>query len=113
LPAAAGAFAPHEQAPHQASQQRADGGLKVSVRETAADELAATVSAPGQAMDGKQVWGELVGDKGTLSGEVTLRSQGPAGCGGRVTWPIRDALKTLGTDCGTLALPEDGWQVQR
>jgi hypothetical protein len=113
LPAAAGAFAPEEQAPHLASQQREDGGLKVSVRDTTAGELAATVTAPGQAMNGKKVWVELVGDKGTLSGELTLSSQGGAGCGGRATWPMNDALTKLGADYFALAVPEDGWQIQR
>jgi hypothetical protein len=107
LPAAAGGFASREQIPYMVSQQREDGGLKVSVRETASGELAATVSAPGQAMDGKKVWLELVGDQGTLSGKLTLRSQGSAGCGGRATWPIEEALTKLGTDYFALALPEE------
>ncbi len=110
LPAEPGTFAPEEQAPYLVSQQRENGGLKVSVRDTTAGELAAMVSAVGQTMDGKKVWVELVGDKETLSAEVTLHSQGSAGCGGRATWPISQVLARLGMDCFALAIPEeDGW----
>jgi hypothetical protein len=114
MPAAAGAFATEPQQPHAASAQREDGGLRVSVRDTPAGELQATVSAPGQDMDGKKVWVELVGEKDSLSGEVTLRSQGPAGCGGRVAWPLGEALARLGRDYLAVAAPEEGgWRIER
>jgi hypothetical protein len=112
--AAVRAFATEAQQPHAASGQREDGGLRVSVRDTPAGELQATVSAPGQEMDGKKVWVELVGERESLTGEVTLRSQGPAGCGGRVAWPIGEALARLGADYVAVAVPEqDGWRIER
>jgi hypothetical protein len=110
LPAPAGAFAAEDQAPHLARQERCDGGLVVSVRDSAG-ELAVSVSSPGQALDGKKVAVEVIGEKESLTGELTLRSQGSAGCGGRVVFgSFSEAVMKLGMDYFALAVPEDdGW----
>jgi len=105
LPAPVPAFAPKLRPPFHIRSESQDGSLVVTVRETDEGELVAYVETPNRELFGRKVNLELLGERETLTAEVTFDFQHERGCVGQHSFgQFAELAPRLGRDFQVFAV---------